>query len=69
MLAKLWHTAQVLQPPLSASGKLYRPLRDIYMAGRHFSSPTIKIAEVERGRWLGSDRGEYQMSRTPDNEE
>jgi len=55
MLAKLWHTAQVLQPPLSASGKLYRPLRDIYMAGRHFSSPTIKIAEVERGRWLGSD--------------
>jgi len=30
MLAKLWYTAQVLQPPVSASGKLNRPLRGIY---------------------------------------
>jgi len=30
MLAKLWYTAQVLSPPLSASGKLYRPFRGIY---------------------------------------
>jgi len=39
------------------------------MAGHHFSSTTINTAEAKRGRWLGSDCGEYQMSRTPENED
>jgi len=35
-------------PPVSASGKLYWPLRVIYMAGRHCLSATINTAEAKK---------------------
>jgi len=56
MLANLWYTAPVLQPPppVCASGKLHWPSRGIY-GGAPFSSATINTAEAKGGRWLGSD--------------
>ena len=41
----------------------------VYMAGRHFSSANINKAKAKKGRWLGTDWSEYQMSRTPDYED
>ena len=54
MLAKLWYTAQVLQPPRVSPTNCVNHVV-VYMEGCHISSAPINIAETQGGRWMGSD--------------